>query len=232
MRSYGQYCPVAKAVEVLGERWTLLIVSELTVGAHRFNDIARGLPRISRPLLAQRLRWLEQMGVVERRTEPTRRSSQYHLTAAGEELAPLINGLGEWGARWAFPEPRPDELDPILLLWWMRGRVNHESLPAGRTVVRFDFFGGKGCYWLVLKSEDVSVCLQDPGFDVDLLISADLATLFEVWGGRRTLRDAMANEMVRIDGATALKRAFPSWLALSPLAHAVRQKSEASGLET
>lgn len=223
MRSYGQYCPVAKAAEVLGDRWTLLIVSEFTAGAHRFNDIARGLPRISRPLLAQRLRSLEGAGVIERRTGATPRSSEYHLTGAGEGLIPLITALGEWGARWAFPEPQPDELDPILLLWWMRGRVNHEKLPKLRTVVRFDFRGGKGTYWLVLKPEEASVCLQDPGFDIDLHVNADLAILYEVWAGRKTFRDALVGRSVSIDGAPSLVSAFPSWLAFSPLAYAVQR---------
>jgi len=228
MRSYGQYCPVAKATEVLGDRWTLLIVSEMTVGAHRFNDIARGLPRISRSLLSQRLRFLERAGIVDRRVGSTSRSTEYHLTAAGEELIPLITALGEWGARWAFGEPQPDELHPILLLWWMRGRVNREAFPPGRTVVGFEFRDGKGSYWLLLHREDVSVCLQDPGFDLDLRVDADLFTLYEVWVGRRDLAGAMVDEMVRIIGPTSLKRAFPSWFALSPIAYAVRAAREAS----
>lgn len=223
MRSYGQYCPVAKASEVLGDRWTLLIVSELIVGSNRFNDIARGLPRISRPLLAQRLRALERAGVVERRPGPTARSSRYHLTAAGEDLGPLVRNLAEWGATWAFREPQSDELDPILLLWWVRGRVNRQALPDRRVVVRFDFRDSKGSYWLVLKPDDVSVCLQDPAFDVDLVVNADLAAMLEVWLGRIALGDAAAAGTVRVDGPPSLTRAFPSWLALSPVAYAVRR---------
>lgn len=222
IRSYGQYCPLAKASEVLGDRWTLLIVSELIAGAERFNDLARGLPRISRPLLAQRLRGLERAGVIEKRSGSTARSSSYHLTAAGEELGPLIRGLAEWGARWAFGEPEPDELDPILLLWWMRRRVNHDALPAQRVVIRFDFRQGKGTYWLILKTDDVSVCLQDPGFELDLAVHADLAALFEVWLGRTTLQEANAAGTVRVEGAPARTRALPSWLALAPIADAVR----------
>jgi len=225
MRSYGQYCPVAKASEVLGDRWTLLIVSELIAGANRFNDIARGLPRISRPLLAQRLRGLERAGVVEKRTGPNARSSSYHLTAAGEELGPLIKGLAEWGATWAFGSPGADDLDPILLLWWMRGRINRDAIPDQRVIIRFDFREGRGTYWLVLKPDDVSVCLQDPGFEVDVGINADLATLFEVWLGRTTLQDALAADAVRVDGAPTLTRALPSWLALAPIAYAVRRAS-------
>jgi len=230
MRSYGQYCPLAKASEVLGDRWTLLIVGELITGASRFNDIARGLPRISRPLLVQRLRALERAGVVERRVGPATGSSEYHLTAAGQALGPLTRGLAEWAAQWAFREPQPDELDPILLLWWLRGGVNLEALPDRRVVIRFDFRDGKGCYWLVLKPDDVSVCLQDPGFEVDLLINADLGTFYEVWLGRTELADAVAAGQIHIDGAPALVRALPSWLALAPIAYAVRRATNSADL--
>ncbi len=222
MQPYGQYCPIAKASEVVGDRWTLLIVSEIIAGANRFNDIARGLPRISRPLLAQRLRALQHSGVVERTAGPSARASRYHLTTAGEELGPLIRALAEWGAKWAFGEPRPDELDPLLLLWWIRRGVNSEALPGRRVVVRFDFRDGEGTYWLVLKPDDVSVCLQDPGFDIDVVVTADLAALYEVWLGRTALADAKADDRVRIDGAPSLTRAFPSWLSLAPIAYAVR----------
>jgi len=225
VRSYGQYCPLAKASEILGDRWTLLIVGELVSGANRFNDIARGLPRISRPLLVQRLRALERAGVVERRPGPTSGPSRYHLTAAGEALAPLTRGLAEWGAQWAFREPQPDELDPILLLWWVRGGVNRDALPDRRVVIRFDFRDGKGRYWLVLHPDDVSVCLQDPGFEVDLMINADLASLFEVWLGRRGLAGAVSIGQVVIDGPPSLTRSLPSWLALAPIAYAVRKAS-------
>ncbi len=221
MRSYGQYCPVAKASEVLGDRWTLLIVSELISGVNRFNDLARGLPRISRPLLAQRLRGLEAAGVVERRPGPAARSSSYHLTAAGEELGPLIRGIAEWGARWAFAAPKPDELDPILLLWWMRGRINRQALPSQRVVIRFDFTEDSKSYWLILKSDDVSVCLQDPGFGSDLAVRADLSAMFEVWLGRITLDEAQAAGTVKVHGLPALTRALPLWLHLAPIAYAV-----------
>jgi len=230
MRSYGQYCPLAKAAEVLGDRWTLLIVSELVAGADRFNDLARGLPRISRPLLVQRLRGLERAGVVERRPAATGRSSRYYLTAAGEQLAPLIRGLAEWGAAWAFGAPSSEELDPLLLLWWMRGRVNREAVPDRRVVIRFDFRDGHGTYWLIVKPDDVSVCLQDPGFDIDLVVDAELATLFEVWLGRTELTDAMGAGAVRVEGLPALRRAFPSLLALAPIAYAVPKASSSPAL--
>ncbi|CAN5499089.1 winged helix-turn-helix transcriptional regulator [soil metagenome] len=223
MRSYGQYCPLAKSAEILGDRWTLLILRELIMGSDRFNDIERGLPRISRTLLSGRLQALERAGLVEKRTDVAPRATSYHLSPAGEDLVPVVVGLGEWGARWAFGEPERDELDPILLLWWMRGRVNHDALPLRRTVVRFDFRGAQRArYWLVLEPGDASVCLQDPGFDADLIVNADLAAIHEVWFGRRSLAEAVAARTVCFDGPRALQRGFGRWFALSPLAGAVR----------
>lgn len=223
MRPYGQYCPLAKSAEILGDRWTILVVRELIMGSHRFNEIERGLPRISRSLLSQRLQALIRVGVVERRAGPNPRASSYELTEAGHELAPVIVGLGEWGARWAFDEPGEDELDPILLLWWMRGGVDHGTIPPGRTVVRLLFSEvPHERYWLVLEPGDVSVCLQDPGFDVDLLLDAELGALYEVWAGRRDFGRSVAEGLIRLRGPVALRRAFSGWFTLSPLAGAVR----------
>jgi DNA-binding HxlR family transcriptional regulator len=163
MYLYGQYCPVARASEILADRWTLLIVRELLAGVDHFNALDRGLPGISRALLVERLRRLERMGVVARRASSAGRAVEYSLTPAGRQLQVIIDAMGGWGARWAFGDPRPSELDPVVLLWWMRRRVHRERLPARRVVIQFDFHGGHtGRYWLVLERTDVSVCLQHP----------------------------------------------------------------------
>lgn len=223
MRSYGQYCPLAKAAEILGDRWTVLILRELIMGSSRFNDIERGLPRISRSLLSGRLRALVRAGVVERRVGDTARSTSYHLSGAGAELVPVVVALGEWGARWAFGPPEDEEMDPVLLLWSMRGRVDPDAIPDGRTVIRFDFAPPiTQPFWLVLEPGDASVCLQDPGFDVDLLVSAELSILYEVWYGRLDLGRARRDGRVRLRGPRELQRSFPDWFTLSPLADAVR----------
>ncbi len=120
MHPYGQYCPVARAAELLADRWTVLIVRELLADVTHFNELERGLPHISRSLLAERLRRLECAGVLERRAAPRGKPTEYRLTSAGRELQRVIDDLGEWGARWAFGDPRPNELDPVILLWWMR----------------------------------------------------------------------------------------------------------------
>jgi DNA-binding HxlR family transcriptional regulator len=223
MYLYGQYCPVARASEILADRWTPLIVRELLAGIHHFNDLDRGLPGVSRALLVGRLRRLEQTGVVQRRISSDGRTTEYRLTRAGRQLQRVIDVLGGWGARWAFGDPRPTELDPIVLLWWMKRRVHRHLLPPRRVVIQFDFRGGRsGRYWLVLDRTDVSVCLQHPKFDVDLRVTADLAAFYRVWLGRTTLGQALRDGLVRLDGLPAVIRAFPRWFAWSPMADAVR----------
>jgi DNA-binding HxlR family transcriptional regulator len=224
MSSYGQYCPIAKAIEVLGDRWTLLIVRDLLTGANHFNELERGLPGISRGLLAARLRWLQQMGVIEKiQRVHGRRRTEYRLTQAGLDLHAVIDALLVWGATWAFEEPSPDDLDPLLLLWWMRGGVRAEKLPEQRTVVQFDFSGARSTtYWLVLHPDDVSLCLSHPGFEVDVRVSADLATFFEIWLGRVKIADALYERRVVIDAIPSLTQAFPGWFTYSLAAPVVR----------
>ncbi len=229
MRSYGQYCPVAHAAEIVADRWTPLILRELLAGSRHFNELEHGLPGIPRSLLAERLRRLQRAGVVERRVTGSPRATEYHPTPAGWELRGVIEALGEWGARWAFGEPDPRELDPGLLLWRMRRRVNFERLPPRRVVVEFDFRGARtSSYWLVLDPAEVSVCLHDPGFEIDLLVTADIAVFYRVWLGRMTLAEALRDDAVQLDGAPALRRAFSSWFAWSPFADAVRAAAAAS----
>lgn len=221
---YGQYCPVARASEILADRWTPLIVRELLAGIHRFNELDRGLPGISRALLVQRLRRLEETGIVERRPGADGGGPAYHLTRAGRQLQRVIDVLGGWGARWAFGEPRPRELDPLVLLWWMRCRVYRHRLPDRRVVVQFDFQGPRGgCFWLVLERSDVSVCVQHPRFEIDLVVTADLAEFYRVWLGRIPLAEATRRGWVRVEGAPALRLGFTRWLAWSPMAPAVRR---------
>lgn len=231
MRSYGQYCPVAKAAEIFADRWTPLIVRELLAGIERFNDLERGLPGISRSVLAQRLHGLERAGVLERHVGPGGRATRYWLTPAGHELQDVIDVLGAWGARWAFREPQPDELDAGLLLWWMSRRIDRERLPTRRIVVRFDFGPSRRRehFWLLLERTEVAVCLENPGFDEDLLVSADLADFYQVWLGRLPYWEAVAQGRVRLSGTPTLERAFPGWLEWSPMADAVRSGSGGSG---
>lgn len=227
MYRYGQYCPIAKALEVVGDRWTLLIVRDLLTGTTQFNELERGLPGISRALLAERLRRLQRLGIVERNTVDSGRSrSSYRLTRAGTELQAVIDALLVWGAAWAFESPTPEDLDPLLLLWWMRGRVCAAELPEHRVVIQFDFRGARAeTYWLVLTRADTSICLTHPGFEVDMIVTADLAACFEVWLGRVELDAALADGRVAIDAAPLLVQAFPRWFPGSLAAPAVRGAS-------
>ncbi|MGH6902232.1 MAG: winged helix-turn-helix transcriptional regulator [Geminicoccaceae bacterium] len=223
MHLYGQYCPVARAAEILADRWTVLIVRELLANVSHFNELERGLPRISRTLLAERLRRLARAGVVERRIAPRGTRTEYRLTPAGHGLQRIIDDLGEWAARWAFGDPRPNELDPIVLLWWMRRRVCLDRIPRRRVVMQFDFRGGpKQGYWLLVEPNDVSVCLKHPGHDVDVLVTADIMAFYRVWLGRSTLSEALRRKQVHLEGAPADIRAFPQWFAWSPMAETVR----------
>jgi DNA-binding HxlR family transcriptional regulator len=222
MRSYAQYCPIAKASEVLGDRWTLLIVREMLGGARGFNELQRGLPGISRSVLADRLRSLERAEIVERRTGPKGRTLGYRLTLAGRDLEPVVQALGEWGVTWSITDPRPDELDPYLLIVWMARHVDRPALPPDRTVVQFDFREPAGRYWMVLEPSEVSVCLQHPGFDIDVKVSADTATLYRVYLGRAELRAAMQTPKLTITGPARLQRAFGRWFTWSNYAPASR----------
>jgi DNA-binding HxlR family transcriptional regulator len=224
MYKYGQYCPIAKAVEILGDRWTLLIVRDMLTGTCHFNDLERGLPGISRALLSERLRRLQRMGLVEKVNRPDKRkNTAYYLTDAGNELNSVIHSLLIWGATWAFEEPEADELDPVLLMWWMRGRVCLEQLPEHRVVVRFDFTGAKyERFWLILNKNDVSICLTDPGFELDVLVTADLSAFFQIWLGRLSYHDALSAGYVEVDAIPALANAFPTWFAYSLASSAVQ----------
>jgi DNA-binding HxlR family transcriptional regulator len=224
MAKYGQYCPVAQALDILGDRWTLLIIRDMLTGTRHFNDLERGLPGISRALLAQRLRQLQQAGVIEKcLNESGRRNTEYHLTQAGMELQAVINALLTWGVNWAFDDPSPEQLDPLLLMWWIHDRVNVDCLPANRVVVQFDFRGvAIATYWLVMTADDVTLCLKDPGYDVNVLVTADLATCFKLWLGRIDYEDALQDGQFQVEGIPAYIRAFPTWFAWSPAAPAVR----------
>jgi DNA-binding HxlR family transcriptional regulator len=214
---YGQFCPVAVAAEVFAERWTPVILRELVLGSRRFNEIQRGVPRISRALLVKRLRELQAHGVL------TSAGGVYRLTPAGVELGEVVVQLGKWGQRWTTPVQR-DTLDARLLVWDMRRRIATDRLPEKRVVVRFDFRGVPGShkwprtYWLVLERPEVDLCIIEPGFDIDLFVDADLGSLSRVWLGEIPIRQAIRDGAVNLNGDRRLVRDFPSWLLLSTLA--------------
>jgi DNA-binding HxlR family transcriptional regulator len=224
MQKYKQYCPVARASEILADRWTPLIMRELILGSRRFNEIERGLPGISRSLLASRLRDLREAGVVDRLPGPHSRATEYHLSDAGQDLKTVIEALGAWGVRWAFGEPRPEELDPGLLVWKIHQRINRELLPERRTVVEFDFTGPRGRrVWLLLEPREVSVCVTPPGFDTDLVVRSDLLAFYRVWLGQIDYDAALRCGAVVVDGLPVLAKQLPRWFMWSPMARFVRE---------
>lgn len=212
---YGQFCPVAKAMELLDERWTLLVVRELMLGSRHFNALRRGLPRMSPALLSKRLQTLVRAGVVERRTEGNRVS--YQLSESGRELEPIVEALGRWGIRW-MPELGDEDLDPHLLMWDVHRNVDTEAVPDGRTVIAFTFPEAPPparYWWLVITAEGVDVCHVDPGFPVRVTVTVDLRTMIRIWRGERAWTAALRSGQLALHGEPQACRALPRWLKLS-----------------
>ena len=212
MKSYGQFCSVARALDLLGERWTLLIVRELLSGSCRFGEVQRGIPLISRTMLSARFRELVDAGVVDRQ-EGGRAGPEYRLTPAGLELAAVVRELGTWGQRWLPRDLRPSELDAHALVWDIHRRVRRDALPAKPLVVRIeltDVHGAASRYYLLLRRSEVSLCTFNPGFPEELCLRADRRTLIGWWRGDLTLRQARGAGLV-LEGQREWVRAFPSW---------------------
>ncbi|TDC83671.1 helix-turn-helix domain-containing protein [Actinomadura sp. 7K507] len=216
--SYYQFCPVAKAMELLDERWTLLIIRELLSGSERFNEVRRGVPRMSPTLLSKRLNQLVRAGVVDKRVDGS--EVRYVLTPAGEELRPVVEALAVWGVRW-IGELGDRDLDPKLLMWDVRRNVDCGAVPDGRTVVQFvfpDVPDRERYWWLVLTSEGVDVCDVDPGYEVSLTVTAGLRHMVLMWRGDIRWDEALRSGAVEVRGPEALRRTVPEWLSLSQFA--------------
>lgn len=227
MQGYGQFCPVAKAAEILTERWTPLLLREFVLGSHRFNDLHRGLPLMSRSLLAQRLKRLEAAGIIERRTATDGQSAEYFLTPAGEEFGPVIEAMGRWGQRWSRRFDTTD-LDPSLLVWDMQRSFRRDRLPSRKFVMEMLFRGvprrhrDRSRWWLIIDPQLVDVCIKDPGFEIELFVEADLEAMTKVWLGDLRLKDTMRAGDIVVEGQPQLTREFPVWLGLSTMADVPR----------
>jgi DNA-binding HxlR family transcriptional regulator len=222
---YGRFCPIALASEVLADRWTPLIVRELVLGNTRFNDIARGLPGISRSLLVQRLRHLERMGVVELSPSPSGRGNEYHLTPAGKDLEGVVDALGRWAIEWLFDDLRPKDVDAVTLTWWMHRRIDTANLPPDRVVIEFDHTAPeKLAIWMVLDRGEASVCIRHPGFDPDVLVTTTTPALAEVFQGYDTWARAVSTDAIRVDGPPGLVKSLPRWFLWSPFLDPTRRR--------
>lgn len=221
--SYKQFCPVAMAAEILCTRWTIVVLREFMAGSTRFNDLRRGVPRMSPALLSRRLKELEAAGVLTRRkitSEPG--VSEYQLTAAGRELMPLINAFGVWGHRWVEKKLSLSHLDVSLLMWDMRRNLNPRPLPRRRTVIHVKYPelpAATRTWWLLVDPDTgVDLCSVDPGFDVDLYVATDLRTMTAIWMGLDTVRAAVASERLLLTGDRRLAADMQKWLGLSRFA--------------
>ena len=220
--SYHQFCPVSKAMELLDERWTLLIVRELVTGSEHFNELRRGLPRMSPTLLSRRLHQLTRAGIVVRFGDGNQ--VRYVLTPAGQELRPVVEALGVWGTRW-IGEIGDEDLDPKLLLWDMHRNVDRAHIPEGRTVVQFrfpDMAADARDWWLVITADEVDVCDADPGHPVAVTLTASLRRMTEIWRGDLRWADAVKSGDLDVRGPHALCRAVSGWFTLSPFARVPR----------
>jgi DNA-binding HxlR family transcriptional regulator len=225
---FGQFCPVAMACEVFAERWTPIILRELIAGSHRFNEIHRCMPLISRALLARRLRELDAAGVITSVPSSRGRGREYHLSESGLEFRAAIEALGTWGQRWT-ARVQPQNLDAGLLMWNLRRRIARDKLPERRVIAHFSYSGfpatyrGPKKFWLILERSGVDVCLSDPGHEVDLYVEADIAAMASVWLGDISFAAALRAKKIRLTGIPALARQFPSWLLLSHFAQVPRR---------
>lgn len=218
---YKQFCPLAMASEILCTRWTMILLRELLAGSTRFNDIRRGVPKMSPTLLSQRLKELESAGIVERHPVASERSVfEYRLTKAGHDLHDVVIAVGMWGQKWVESSLSLKNLDPSLLMWDMRRNLNPDPLPKRRVVIQFiynDLPATKRDWWLVIEAAgEVDLCWSDPGFDIDLYVSTDLRTMTSVWMGVTDI----ASERAKIDltGSRDISAAIQIWLGLSPFA--------------
>jgi len=228
---YGQFCPVAKAAEILGERWTILIVRELLVGTTRFSDFQRALSQISPTLLTKRLVQLEACGLVIRKKLPQLRRTEYHLTPAGQELGPIVMGLGQWGMKWARGQMTDDELDVELLMAEFGRRLDATQLPGGRTVIEFVFRGLSkfGRWWVVVEQDGGrELCSEDPRKGTDIQIRSDVRTMVEIWAGDTEIRVARKDGRIQLQGHPVLIQSVSAWLRGGLYRH-VRRHPDAPG---
>ncbi|MBS3650605.1 helix-turn-helix transcriptional regulator [Pseudaminobacter sp. 19-2017] len=217
---YGQFCPVAMAAEVLCTRWTILIVRELLCGSRRFNDLRRGVPRMSPALLSKRLKELEKAGVIA--AVPGESGNvEYALSSAGEELKPLIETMGMWGHRWVESRLSLKNLDPSLLMWDIRRRLDPRPLPDGRCTIQFQYPElpePQRNWWLVIENGEVDLCGFDPGYEINLLVRSSLHTMTAVWMGLLKIPNEVAAGNLRLEGERPVASAIQKWLGFSSFA--------------
>jgi DNA-binding HxlR family transcriptional regulator len=218
MRSYGQYCPIARASEILAERWTPLVLRNLMFGADTFSQILRGVPAMSRSMLVTRLKELERAGLIERVSQEPGRGSHYLLTEAGRDLAGVMTALSEWGERWV--DVGPEHTDPGFALWaWCLVQLDRAELPDGRVVVAFDFVDqppGNRHYWLLVENGDAQVCYTDPGDEPAVHVAAESGAMVDWHRGRLSWTSALRSGRIVVTGDRRIASALPRWNLREP----------------
>jgi DNA-binding HxlR family transcriptional regulator len=223
---YKQFCPLAMATEVLCTRWTMVLIRELIAGSTRFNDLRRGVPKMSPTLLSQRLKELEKSGVIERKLLKSEKGIfEYHLTEAGRELGGVVEALGFWGQKWVGSDSSLKNLDPSLLMWDMRRNLNPTPLPNKRTVIQFlysDLPASQSHWWLVVEPRgEVDLCWSDPGFEINLYVTTDLRTMTSIWMGLTSVEKERGR--MKLSGPQGIIKSMQTWLGLSPFARVRKQ---------
>lgn len=215
--SYGQFCPIAKAMELLGEKWTMLLVRELLMGGRRFSELQRGLPQISPSLLTKRLQALEDHGMVIKKNISGQKGFEYFPSEPCKELRPLLEQVGHWGMRWLRDQMTEDDFDLELLMLYLQRSIIPDKLVGDETVIRFNFrdVDEFPTWWIVVSGEDVDVCIRDPGKDVDVYFNVGLRVMCEVWMGDMSYKRAIADGKLELVGLPALTRNVERWLAPS-----------------
>lgn len=219
MRTYGQYCPIARGAEIFAERWTPVIIRNLHLGCRTFGELLQGAPGLSRTMLSRRLTELERAGVVDSSPKPGGRGRVYTLTAAGEGLWEVCDALGNWGARWL--ELAPEHLDPGFALWSMCNRLDRDRLPTRTVVTEINFTDRPERFWLVLQHGTGEVCREFPGADADLFVIAETEALIRWHLGQLSWAEATREGRITVHGPAELARAFPTWNMGSPYADGV-----------
>jgi DNA-binding HxlR family transcriptional regulator len=218
---YGQFCPVSKAAEILGERWTLLIIREILNGGRRFSELQRGLSTISPALLTERLNGLADRGLIVKRRIPGQRGFEYFPTAPCLDLGPVLHTLGEWGMRYAKDSLVDEDYDVDLLMLYMERTIATEKLPGATTVLRFEFkdMRKERFWWLIVDGDQVDICIKNPGRDVYIFFKSTLRTMTDVWLGHRSYKAAIKDGSLEIIGPRNLVQTVGSWLRCVDYAH-------------
>jgi DNA-binding HxlR family transcriptional regulator len=226
---YGQYCPISSAAEILGEKWTILIIRELLMGGRRFNALQRGLGDISPALLTARLKSLEAQGMLVKRKIPGQKGFEYHPTAACQSLLPVLIAIGEWGIIWTRETMLDADFDVELLMLYMERSIDPSKLIGDESVIRFRFsdLEAQKDFWLLVKDDQVDLCVTPPGRDVDVYFNCTVRTMYEVWMGDKTFKDVLRTGEMNVQGDPALLRNITAWLR--PGAFAASPRAQIAG---